>query len=249
MRCPFAEWQGPADSNYRPNGMVYPLRGFVLHVIVGSLEAADSVFKRSGWNASAHFGVGRSGRTVQWVDTADRAWAEGAGNPYWLSVETEGMPSEALTPAQVSAVARLFAWGQVHGPYPYEVTDSPTGRGLGTHQMGGAAWGGHACPGGPRSAQRAEIIRQASGGVVTPVPTPAPTPGEETKMLFYITTQGKGLFVTDGVTKAWVRNGEHKGALDNLYHVYPTVFGLPPAAFDAIPTVPGGEYPGDPKVC
>lgn len=168
-RCPFAAWRGPADSNYRVGGVVRPVYGVVMHVIVGSLAAADSVFHRSGYGASAHFGIGKDGTTFQWVDTDDRAWAEGAGNPYWVSVETEGQPSEPLTNAQAAAFARLFVWvNQAHGPFPFAVTDSPNGRGLGTHQMGGGAWGGHACPGGPRAAQRQLVIDLARGSGPTP---------------------------------------------------------------------------------
>lgn len=152
------------------------MNGWVLHVIVGTIAAADSVFHRSGYGASAHFGVGKDGQVYQWVDTDDRAWAEGAGNPYWLSVETEGQPSEPLTNAQVASVARLMQWGQVHGPYPYAVTDSTSGRGLGVHVMGGAAWGGHNCPGPIRAAQRSLIVQAAVGGAPVPDPGPQPAP-------------------------------------------------------------------------
>lgn len=174
MRYPAAVWRGPADHNFRAGGVVRPAQGVVEHVIVGSLAAADSVFHREGYGASAHFGIGKDGAVVQWVDTADRAWAEGAGNPYWLSVETEGMPAEPLTNAQVAAFGALFRWcSDTHGPFPYVVCDSPSGRGLGTHSMGGQAWGGHACPGAIRAAQRPLILQAAAGA------QPAPPQEEE----------------------------------------------------------------------
>jgi hypothetical protein len=134
--CPFAEHR-LISGNHRSDGVVRPVRGWVLHVIVGSLSAADGAFHNPSWGASAHFGVGKDGHIVQWVDTGDRAWAEGA-------------------------------WGQVHGPYPYVVTDSTTGRGLGTHSMGGAAWGGHECPGSIRAAQRPLILATAQGNQPAP---------------------------------------------------------------------------------
>jgi hypothetical protein len=50
-----------------------------------------------------------------------------------------------------------------------QVTNSPSKEGLGTHCMGGAAFGGHSCPDAPeeqnpnhtRSRARAEIVRRA----------------------------------------------------------------------------------------
>jgi hypothetical protein len=47
---------------------------------------------------------------------------------------------------------------------PYAIADAPGQPGIGTHQMGGAAYGGHACPGPVRASQRSTIIDLARGG-------------------------------------------------------------------------------------
>jgi len=63
---------------------------------------------------------------------------------------------------------------------PDLITDTPGGRGIGTHVMGGAAYGGHTCPGpGPRAGQRAAIIARAQAlrTPVTPVPLGSPVRG------------------------------------------------------------------------
>lgn len=142
-----------------------PSLGLVLHVIEGSLSAADSAFHNPSWRASAHFGIGNDGRLVQWVDTADKAWAEVAGNPDYHSVETEGWDTMGLTVAQTATLARLYRWGHDTFGWPYELADVPGQRGLAWHGMGGDAWGGHfGCPGTTRRQQRAGVLALAQGG-------------------------------------------------------------------------------------
>jgi hypothetical protein len=151
------------------------VRGLVLHVEVGTEAGTDGWFHNPSAKASAHFGVAKDGTLHQWVDTADKAWAEAAGNPYWLSVETEGYPNEPLTAAQIQTSARLLAWAAGAHHFPIQVTDSVTGYGFGVHSMGGDAWGGHTgCPGALRAAQRPEIVRiaQSFAGVVKPMYDP-----------------------------------------------------------------------------
>lgn len=158
-RCPFAEWRGPVPN--QAHNVSRPARGLVLHVIVGSLSSADESFHKASFKASAHFGVSKDGHIVQWVDTADEAWAQAAGNPDWYSVETEGVDTEPLTPAQVVAVARLLLWLRSLDHFPLQVTDDVNGQGLTSHRCGGKAWGGHSCPGDQRHAQRADIVALA----------------------------------------------------------------------------------------
>ncbi|MEU3061703.1 peptidoglycan recognition protein family protein [Streptomyces subrutilus] len=132
-------------------------RGLILHV----QEGEGSLFERFSdprTRSSAHFWVSQAGEIEQYVSVHDRAWTQSAGNVDWVSVETSGFVGRPLTAAQVDAVARVYAWGaRAHG-WPLEVTDSPTGRGLGTHAMGGAAWGAHACPGTLRARQREAVL-------------------------------------------------------------------------------------------
>src|SRR4051794_8590959 len=108
-RCPFAIWRGPI-VNMRPGGMVHPVRGLVLHVEEGTESGTDGWFHNPAAQASAHFGIGKDGTLHQWVDTDDRSWAESMGNPYWWSVETEGLHSEPMTAPQVTTLGRLYAW-------------------------------------------------------------------------------------------------------------------------------------------
>ncbi|WNI15583.1 N-acetylmuramoyl-L-alanine amidase [Actinacidiphila sp. ITFR-21] len=164
-RMPGATWRPVPNCTKGGQQAVY---GVVLHIMEGTLDGSDAWFRNPAAQASSHFGVGKDGRIYQWVDTADRAWAQESGNRAWLSIEHEGNSGDSLTPAQLAATARVVAWAHaVHG-VPLQTTDSVTGRGIGWHGMGGAAWGGHPdCPGNPVKAQRAAIITAAKGGTPT----------------------------------------------------------------------------------
>lgn len=175
-RCPFAEWRGPVP-NRRLGGMVAQPHGLVPHVIVGSLRSADMIFHQAAQQKSAHFGVGKDGRLVQWVDTLDVAWAEAAGNSWWWSAECEGMDTEPHTPAQIDALAHLVVWLRTLSPFPLQVTDDTSGFGIISHRNGGAPWGGHSCPGDKRHMQRADIVNRAKAlelppSEVTPMYSP-----------------------------------------------------------------------------
>jgi hypothetical protein len=91
-----------------------------------------------------------------------------AGNPYWISCETEGFPNEDLTPTQVQRLGELYAWGMREFGWPLQITDDVHKKGIGTHQMGGKPWGNHACPGPVRAGRRGDILAAASGGHVPP---------------------------------------------------------------------------------
>jgi hypothetical protein len=139
-------------------------RGWVLHVVVGNgspwgtFEYATSPHRRF-----SHLWFARDGRVEQYAPLSAKSWAQAGGNPWWWSCETEGVPSEPLTDAQIDALAAWHVWcgavDRIAGPE--DTLGNAPGRGIGTHQMGGADWGGHSCPGRIRDAQRAEIIRRA----------------------------------------------------------------------------------------
>lgn len=175
-RMPAATWRPVPNCTKGGQQAVY---GVVLHIMEGTLDGSDSWFRNPSSQASAHFGVGKDGRIYQWVDTADRAWAQSAGNRTWLSIEHEGHTGDTLTAAQLAATARIVAWAhQEHGVL-LQPTDSVTGRGVGWHGMGGADWGGHYdCPGNPIKAQRAAIIAAAKGGTTTVQEDDMPTAKE-----------------------------------------------------------------------
>lgn len=158
-RYPGAQWR-PVTGH--TDGPMRSYRGVVLHV-------NDSNGNLYNWvagdhNMSCHFEVYKDGSAEQYIDTANTAWCQEDGNADWLSIETEGYPSEALTDAQVQTIAGIVAWmHQEHG-IPLQLADTPSGRGFGWHGMGGAAWGGHpSCPGDKRKAQRQQILDIAQG--------------------------------------------------------------------------------------
>lgn len=163
----------PVDYASQASPLIDPL-GWVEHVVVGygdpywTFENAVSPNRRF-----SHLWVGRDGTVRQYQRLSEDSWAQGAGNGwtpgtgYW-AVETEGYPTEPLTDAQIEALAQWHVWC---GAADY-VAATPGDRGIGTHQMGGAAWGGHQCPGPIRAGQRSAIIARAQqirgGDVVTP---------------------------------------------------------------------------------
>jgi LysM repeat protein len=157
---PGAEWR-PIPVNHSKGGQA-SVRGVVVHIMAGTFEGTDSWFRNPKAKASSHFGTSKTGRLRQWVDTADRAWAQADGNPSWLSVENEGKGGDALTDAQLDRVAEVLAWAHKTYGVPLQVTHAPNGKGLGYHAMGGSAWGGHtSCPGSRVVAQLAEIVARA----------------------------------------------------------------------------------------
>lgn len=171
-----ANWRGPIP-NMTSGRMVHPVFGLVLHIEQGSEAGTDNWFHNAGAQASAHFGNPTDGALDQWVDTADKAWAEVSGNSNWVSVEHEGNSGDSLTDSQIENDAQLLAWLHVTDGVPIQLTDDPYRRGLGYHAMGGADWGGHTqCPGQPIIDQRQQIIDRANELVYGPPTPPGPPP-------------------------------------------------------------------------
>lgn len=185
--------------------------GLVVHIMQGTLEGSRSWFNNPESSASSHFGTARDGRLEQWVDTKDRAWAQAAGNRTWISVENEGKVPQALTSAQQEKVAQVFAWICRTYKVPYQVSHSPDVKGLGYHRMGGAAWGGHSCPGDAIIRQLSSIVaraKQINGVGVKPVPHYAPYPGD--KYFFVGRTSGLVTELGNALVRAGYR-GYKKG--------------------------------------
>lgn len=105
----------------------------------------------------SHLWFGKDGEIEQYGDLRRISWAQVRGNKWGWSLETAGHADEPLTDAQLTALARWHVWCGAKD----QIANSVNGRGIGTHSMGGAAWGGHACPGVIRAGQRKEIIRRA----------------------------------------------------------------------------------------
>jgi len=157
------------------------ITGVIMHTMVGTQAGTIAWFNNPQAQASAQFGVGFDGAIHQFgpIGQGWIAWHAGAANATWYGIEHEddGDPSRPLTDAQLTASAQLTEMLCGFAGIPLQVTNSPANWGLGTHSMGGSAWGGHACPGDVRAAQRGEVIRRARairGGGSAPQPPAKP---------------------------------------------------------------------------
>jgi hypothetical protein len=159
-------------ANGRIGSSSAAMMGVVMHTMVGNLPGTVAHFNdpAPGGNpaaaVSAHFGIAQDGSVHQFgpIGKGWIAWAEEAGNDAWYSIEhaDNGDTENQLTGAQLTASAQIVEVLSRFAGFPLQVTDSTDVKGYGTHVMGGAAWGGHTCPGpGPRAGQRQEIIRRA----------------------------------------------------------------------------------------
>jgi hypothetical protein len=158
MRASFAQWVGPSP-NCDVGGMGTPVQGLVLHIMQGSIESCINWFKDPQSQVSAHFLNPKTGALCQMVDTADKAWAQTAGNEHWISVEHEGYSGDSLTDNQITNDAALVAWLSSVYNFPLVSTNDPNSYGLGWHGMGGIPWGDHPlCPGVPIINQRDQIL-------------------------------------------------------------------------------------------
>jgi hypothetical protein len=162
-----ARWTDLAPRQERTaneGGPMIEHRGLVLHTAEGWYEGTISWEQNPASQVSSHFVAARDGRIAQVVDTDVTAWTQRAGNGHWLSAECEGFGGskhEALTDAQIEALAKLLTrTHQVYG-VPLQVCASPDGRGLGHHSMGGTAWGHLDCPGPQIIAQKPAIVARA----------------------------------------------------------------------------------------
>lgn len=202
---PFAKWL-PVPNH---SGNMSAHNGLILHVQAGN-GSCYGLFSNPSYEASSTFWVGKDGTLEQYVDTDQIAWAQASGNGVFNSVETEGVPTEPLTDAQVQTLGQLYKWGMDTYGWPAQLTDDPNGAGFGWHGMGGAAWGGHTgCPGDLRKAQRQAILDIAIGG--TPAPTPTPSIAGDEEM-------AAAVYADKGLTHVWW--------VDNtgvLHHKYQTV--------------------------
>jgi hypothetical protein len=116
-----------------------------------------------------------------------------AANLSWYGIEhaDDGDQHAPLTDAQVTSSAQVVEVLSRFAAFPLQVTDDVHGTGYGTHVMGGAAWGGHTCPGpGPRAGQRADIIALAKA-IRNPPPPPKPPASHPARQTETIVTDGR----------------------------------------------------------
>jgi N-acetyl-anhydromuramyl-L-alanine amidase AmpD len=101
-------------NGYKPIAIVY-------HIMEGTLSGTASWFKNPDSRVSAHFGIGKSGATHQYVNEEDTAWANGGvkqpswelliegvnPNLYTLSIEHEGYSGEPFTEEMYNSTLAL----------------------------------------------------------------------------------------------------------------------------------------------
>lgn len=142
-KCPFAEvqlipkWNKVAITRYRRMN---------LHVAVSGQDNIRDMFARSS-SACSHFYVNRKGEIFQYIDTKYRSAADRDGNDSTISVETEGglgnskaVNSETWSAAQVTALAKLWAWARdthnIKDQVAKNTCSNDNSAGLSWHRLG-----------------------------------------------------------------------------------------------------------------
>jgi len=158
-------------SNFQKTGMRKP-KGLIIHISQApqlssiynwfnnpnqTIQTANGPKKVT---SSAHFGIGLDGTIWQFVDTDHMAYAQGPGNPDYLSVEHVGFAGNALADPQVNALAWLFRFLSDMYCFPIQSADAAGQSGLGYHSMG-AGWGHPQCPGPAIIDQRQRVVELA----------------------------------------------------------------------------------------
>lgn len=155
----------------RGNGPFKAFLGVILHVNVDETGTPDSFWGAGpDVNPSSvcpNFQVFKDGSVTQPLPFNWQPWCQADGNTNYAAIETAGLPGEPLTGAQRVAIARILAIYHTEMGLPLQLANAPGQRGLGTHQMGGAAWGGHSCPGDIRANQRQSLLTLAAANVAT----------------------------------------------------------------------------------
>lgn len=164
MTSMLLDWCVQAPVNDKGNGPFEadPL-GWVLHV--NSSNGMLDDFFRAGPplnpdSVCPNFQVYKDGTTHQHLPLNWQPWAQADGNSCYGAVETEGHVEEPLTDDQLISLAKIHIAYRRLG-VPDQLADAVGERGIGTHRMGGLAWGNHPCPGPRRADQRADIISLA----------------------------------------------------------------------------------------
>lgn len=132
------QWRGPLPgSNFMPTRGGNPTTMIIDHWMAGTYAGADDRFHDPASRVSAHYGVLRDGRVVQWVADSDTAYHAGNWTTNLLSIgiEHEASPTAPFTDAGYAASARLHRYlserysiplDRAHVKGHKEVSDSPT---------------------------------------------------------------------------------------------------------------------------
>jgi hypothetical protein len=153
---PGAVWK---PISYRLDAPKFPAPplGYIVHVPVsnGSLFNYFNGLRSPGRKfCTAWIPKAGHGKPEQYQSLDRQAWAQAAGNPLYWSFEVEGFPTEPMDDFQLDTLATWHKFLNVAD----RIATQPGQQGVGTHSMGGAAWGGHSCPGEIRTAQLPQIL-------------------------------------------------------------------------------------------
>lgn len=115
----------PASGNWRPGRAGGVVDVIVVHIMEGTLSGTDQWFRNPASGVSAHYGVGRDGRVVQWVQDGDTAFHAGKKvrpsaaivleratenpNNYSIGIECEGRAGDEPPSDLLAALADLVA--------------------------------------------------------------------------------------------------------------------------------------------
>jgi N-acetylmuramoyl-L-alanine amidase len=144
------KWIGCPETNFH-RGRPFGLRpeAVVVHIMDGSFEAGESVFRDPTTQKSAHYGISKAGEVHQYVDENDSAFHAGiVVNPTWpllkprvnpnfytIGIEHEGRPDDIWPETQLSASATLIgqiaarwniALDELHVIRHHQIRDSKT---------------------------------------------------------------------------------------------------------------------------
>lgn len=159
-------------------------RGFapitiVIHIMEGTLTGTDSWFRNPASQVSAHYGIGRTGETHQYVKETDTAWHAGRVNaPSWrlikpsgttfinpnyytIGIEHEGNEDSDWTDAMYNASAELVKLISARWNIPLNRDHI-----IGHHEI----YSLKTCPGSKVDLNK--LIALASGNVIPPPFTP-----------------------------------------------------------------------------
>lgn len=143
------------------------LLGAVLHVNESELGTPDSFWSagtdRNPDSVCPNVQVYKNGDIHQMLPLNWGPWCQRSGDFTYGAMETAGFTTQALTEPQLASLAYVMRVYHEELGVPLLLANQPGQPGIGTHAMGGEAWGGHPCPGTIRTAQRARILELAGG--------------------------------------------------------------------------------------
>jgi hypothetical protein len=209
-------WNGGGNGPFGPGFCLGPC----LHVNVG--DTPDQFFENGGGPSSVlpNFQIHGDGRGVQFLPIEWSPWcqSDGNGGPRLFgygAIECAGDVGYPMNDAQLAKVAAIVrAYHDVLGT-PLVVANRPGDHGVIYHAAGGAAWGGHPCPGPIRIAQLPRVLQLAQQLGI-------PTNSEDDMATFRLgkNPNGPDVWIGDGLTRRQV------GSLQELADIG-YLFGLP----------------------